>query len=112
MALTELKIRNTKANGKVQKLYDERGLLLYVTATGGKYWRFKYRFDGKERQLAFGVYPDINLISARDLREEARQKLAHGIDPNVYRKIMKSRVTENKANTFETRILDKARTMI
>ena len=61
MALTNTEILNVKPQSKAFKLYDELGLFLQVTPTGGKWWRFKYRFDGKEKLLSFGTYPDVSL---------------------------------------------------
>lgn len=101
MPLTESKIRAAKATDKAQKLFDERGLFLLVTPTGSKYWRFKYRFDGKEKLLAFGTYPDVNLSMARDKREEARKCLRDGIDPSEQRKAMKTATIGRQADSFE-----------
>ncbi|MGF6636133.1 protein of unknown function [Paraburkholderia tuberum] len=75
MALTDVTIRNTKPGKKQQKLYNGGGLLL-VTPTGSKRWIFKYRFAGKEKSLALGVYPDVPLADARKRRDDAREKLA------------------------------------
>ena len=70
------------------------GLFIMVTPTGGKLWRFKYRFDGKEKKLAFGSYPEISLIDARKQRDEARSQLAHDIDPGAVRKAQKQAKVE------------------
>ncbi len=59
MPLTDVIVRNAKPTGKTCKLSDERGLYLEVSPTGSKWWRLKYRFDGKEKRLALGVYPDV-----------------------------------------------------
>jgi hypothetical protein len=75
MALTDIKVRTAKPLEKAYKLADEKGLFLQVTPTGSKYWRFKYRFDGKEKLLAFGVYPDLSLGEARAKRDQARNFL-------------------------------------
>ncbi|MGF6857450.1 hypothetical protein OKW29_006361 [Paraburkholderia sp. CI3] len=80
MALTDATIRNTKPGEKQQKLYDGGGLLL-VTPTGSKRWIFKYRFAGKEKSLALGVYPGVPLADARKRGDDAREKLAANIDP-------------------------------
>jgi hypothetical protein len=85
MPLTDIKLRNAKPAEKPFKLYDERGLFLIVTPTGGKWWRFKYRFDDKEKLLSLGVYPDISLREARNRRDEARKLVAHFIDPGLQR---------------------------
>ncbi|RQR29472.1 tyrosine-type recombinase/integrase [Burkholderia sp. Bp9142] len=102
MALTDLTVRNAKPiPEKQQKLFDERGLYLLVTPAGGKWWRLKYRFGGKEKSLSMGVYPDISLKEARERRDAARKLLANGVDPGVQRKVQKATANERAANTFE-----------
>ncbi len=101
MPLTDTAIRNAKAAAKPIKLSDERGLFLLVAPSGGKWWRFRYRFNGKHKSLSMGVYPDVPLIKARKKRDEARQLLADGIDPSQNRKAMKSARMERAANSFE-----------
>ncbi|MGA9917606.1 MAG: integrase arm-type DNA-binding domain-containing protein [Paraburkholderia sp.] len=81
--LTDTAIRRAKARARKYKRYDARGLYLLVTAANGRLWRFKYRYQGKERLLALGQYPDISLRTARERRDEARRLLATGIDPRV-----------------------------
>ena len=73
---------------------------LLVTPQGGKYFRFKYRFDGKEKLLALGTYPEISLADARQQRDEARRQVAHGIDPGAVRKAQKQAEAE-EIETFE-----------
>ncbi|MDA9271972.1 integrase arm-type DNA-binding domain-containing protein [bacterium] len=101
MALTDVKVRATKSQEKAFKLSDEKGLFLYVTTNGGKYWRFKYRYSGKEKLFALGVYPDVSLALAREKRDEARKLLASGIDPGEHRKAMKTATIDRAANSFE-----------
>ena len=101
MPLTDTAIRNTKPREKSFKLFDGRGLFLLVTPAGGKWWRFKYRFNGKEKQLSLGVYPDVGLKEARDRREDARKQVAAGIDPGENRKAIKSARADRAANSFE-----------
>jgi integrase len=101
MPLTHTAIRNAKPGEKPVKLFDERGLFLLVTPSGGKWWRFKYRFDGKEKQLSLGVYPDVNLKDARERRDAARKLLTNGLDPSENRKAQKSARTDRAANSFE-----------
>lgn len=101
MSLTDTAIRNTKPGKKPIKLFDERGLFLLVTPAGGKWWRFKYRFGGKEKQLSFGVYPDVGLKDARARRDDARKHVAAGIDPGEHRRAQKSARTDRAANSFE-----------
>jgi hypothetical protein len=81
MALSDVTIRNAKPGNKQQKLYDGGGLLLLVTPSGSKRWILKYRFAGKEKSLALGVYPDVPLADARKRRDDAREKLAANVDP-------------------------------
>lgn len=105
MALTDVKVRNAKAGDKQVKLYDVDGLFLLVfptsTKTAGKRWRFKYRFDGKEKLLALGTYPEISLAEARNLRDDARKLVAKGIDPSQAKKDLKEAQAEDRANTFK-----------
>lgn len=101
MALKALQINNAKPKDKAYKIADEKGLYLHITPKGSKYWRLKYRFNGKEKLLALGVYPDVTLPKARDKRDEARRQLADGIDPSEYRKATKQMVKERSANSFE-----------
>ena len=101
MALNHTKIINAKPTEKAYKLADEKGLFLFITPKDGVYWRMKYRFGGKEKLLALGVYDDVTLAKARDKRDEARKLLADGIDPAEYRKVMKQAADERSANSFE-----------
>jgi integrase len=89
MALTDTAIRNAKPQTKARKLFDERGLFLLLTPGGGKWWRFKYRFGGKEKLLSLGVYPDVGLKQARERRDEARKLVANGVDPSAERQAAK-----------------------
>ena len=84
--LTELRCRAAKKASKPYKLADEKGLYLYVTTSGFRSWRWKYRFDGKEKRLTFGGYPEVSLKEARDLRDDARRALRSGVDPAEARK--------------------------
>lgn len=103
MALTVTEINNTKPKEKAFKLYDEAGLFLQVTPSGGKLWRFKYRYEGKEKLLSLGTYPEVPLADARARREEARKLLAKipSIDPSANRKAVKAEKSANQSNTFE-----------
>jgi len=86
MALTDLKVRNVKPNGKVIKISDGEGLYLQVQPNGTKLWRLAYRFLGKQKTLAIGTYPEISLQEARERKMEARKLLAQGIDPSEHKK--------------------------
>ena len=101
MPLTDTTIRNAKRADRPYKLFDERGLFLLITPTGGKWWRLKYRVGGKEKTLSMGVYPDISLKDARERRDEARKLLALGTDPSDNRKAAKSMRADRAANSFE-----------
>jgi integrase len=99
--LTDAAIRKAKATGKRVRLYDAAGLYLEIVPAGGKWWRFKYRFAGKEKLISLGVYPEVRLADARVRCAEARQLLADGIDPSVHRQAQRAARAENAANTFE-----------
>lgn len=97
MLLTDSKIRSARPSGKAKKLFDGGGLFLFMTPVGGKLWRLKYRFQGKEKLLSFGAYPHVSLKDARTKRDEAKTLLARGIDPGEKKKA-EQRAT---AHTFE-----------
>jgi integrase len=101
MPLTNTAILNAKPGTKPRKMADEKGLFLLVNPNGSKYWRLKYRFGGKEKTLALGVYPDVSLAEARDERDDARKKLANGTDPGEVRKAEKVEKALNETNTFK-----------
>jgi hypothetical protein len=73
MPLTDTKIRKAKPVGNPKQLFDERSLYLEVSPAGGKWWRLKYRFGGKDKRISLGVYPDVILKDARDRRDAARK---------------------------------------
>ncbi|MFZ6758121.1 tyrosine-type recombinase/integrase [Undibacterium sp. Ji50W] len=99
--LTEIQPRTAKPKEKPYKLTDGGGLYLLIKPDGSKYWRMGYRFEGTERLLSFGKYPEISLADARRRRSEARAKINSGIDPSQAKRIEKiNRATAN-ANTFE-----------
>jgi len=104
MTLTNLEVKETKysrEDGKPQRLADSGGLYLELSASGGKWWRWKYRFGGKEKRLSFGTYPDVSLKTAREKRDEAKRLLAEGVDPSVQRKEQKRQALISAENTFE-----------
>jgi integrase len=98
--LSDMKVKTAKSKNKPYKLYDNDGLYLLVTEKGGKWWRFKYRFEGKEKLLSLGTYPEISLSDARRRRDEARKQVAQGIDPSNVRKAQKLSSTQ-ETETFE-----------
>jgi len=102
MALTNTAIQNAKPAEKPYKLYDTDGLFMQVTPAGGKWWRFKYRFEGKEKLLSLGTYPDVSLKQARDKRDDARKLLANDqVDPSEKRQQIKAEKILSSANSFE-----------
>ncbi|PXV57109.1 Integrase [Dyella jiangningensis] len=101
MPLTDTAIRKAKPIEKAQRLFDGSGMYLEIAPSGGKWWRLKYRFGGKEKRLSLGVYPDVGLALARERRDAARKLLAQGIDPGVQRKAEKAAGDERAANSFE-----------
>lgn len=98
--LTDKEIKSTVAAYKPFKLADSGGLYLYVTPSGGKLWRLKYRHGGREKTLSIGPYPKVSLAEARRQREDAKALLAEGRDPSAYRKAAKAKL-ENPDNRFE-----------
>jgi integrase len=101
MALTDLEVRKSKASDKPQKLADGGGMYLLIHPNGSKYWRLDYRFAGKRKTLAIGVYPEISLLEARNRREAARKVLANGADPSDIKKSQKAAVVALAENSFE-----------
>jgi len=101
MKLTDINIKKAKPGDKVRKLSDGGGLFIQIELTGGKLWRYKYRFEGKQKLLALGKYPDVPLQEARKRHQEARELLAQGIDPAAAKKAVKTARGERAANSFE-----------
>ena len=99
--LSNLLIKNMKPQAKTLRLSDGRGMYFEIAPSGGKWWRFKYRIDGKEKRISLGVYPDVGLAEARDKRDAARKLVAAGIDPAGHRKVEKVALEESTENTFE-----------
>jgi integrase len=100
MSLTDAKARNAKPRNNQFKLFDTDGLFLLVSPAGGKWWRFKYRLEGKEKLISLGTYPEVSLAQARARRDEARKQVADGIDPSQARKALKASRVQNES-TFE-----------
>lgn len=112
MPLSDIKIRNLKPRDKAYKVSDFEGLYVLVKANGSKLWHLKYRLDGKERLFSIGVYPDVSLAQARKAKEQARAKIALGIDPSEAKQDEKQKRIELKGQTFEklgAAFLDKQR---
>ena len=104
-ALTELIARQAEAKGKQYKVGDGAGMYLLVMPDGAKYWRVSYRFGGKKKTLALGVYPDVTLEVAPIRRDEARKLLADGIDPGEVKQAQKAERQARK----DAQIADDAR---
>jgi len=85
--LTESQVRKLRSVRYPRKFFDGGGLYLLVAPNGGRYWRYNYRFNGKHKTLALGIYPDVPLAKARTRHLAARQLLAEGIDPSAVKKV-------------------------
>lgn len=101
MALTDIKVRSAKPQEKEYTLVDGDGMFLLIHPNGSKYWRFRFRFGGKQHLMAFGVYPETSLADARQKREEARRLVAAGIDPREHKRVVKEEQAK-EAITFES----------
>lgn len=99
--LTETRIRTFKPGEKPVRLSDERGLYLEVTPNGGRWWRLRYRFGGKEKLISLGTYPDTGLKAARERRDAARKLLETGVDPSEARRAEKASNSQVGTNSFE-----------
>ncbi|WP_420589214.1 tyrosine-type recombinase/integrase [Bacterioplanoides sp.] len=98
--LTDTKIKALKPREKPFKVSDSGGLFILVNPNGSKYWRMKYRWLGKEKLLAVGVYPKVSLANARKVRDEAKEQLANSIDPSLYRQHQKAKRELEAENSF------------
>jgi integrase len=96
-SLSEAKVRSARARDRAYKIFDERGLFLLVTPTGGRLWRLKYRMYGREKLISLGAYPDVPLSRAREKRDDARKLIADGVDPSAERQERRSALVD----TFE-----------
>ncbi len=101
MSLTDRAISNFKANGKLQKHADGGGLYIHISPSGGKLWKMAYRYNGKQKNLSFGAYPLISLKMAREKREDAKRKLAEGIDPGLLKQ-QRKRGIDSGEDSFST----------
>ncbi|MGP6152223.1 tyrosine-type recombinase/integrase [Escherichia fergusonii] len=101
MALTDIKVCSAKPQEKEYTLVDGDGMFLLIHPNGSKYWRFRFRFGGKQHLMAFGVYPEISLADARQKREEARRLVAAGIDPREHKRAVKEELAKEDI-TFES----------
>lgn len=101
MALSATEVKQAKPKEKDYKLSDSAGLYLFVRTTGAKYWRLAYRFNGKQKTLALGIYPDLSLADARTLRDTARNQRALGLDPSEVKKNTKIEQRAASENSFQ-----------
>lgn len=101
MALTDTKVRSAKPEAKEYSLVDGDGMFLLIHPNGSEYWRFRFRFGGKQHLMAFGVYPETSLADARQKREEARRLVAAGVDPREHKRAVKEEQTK-EVITFES----------
>ena len=101
MKLSYTACENAKPGDKAYKMSDGRGMFMEVRPNGAKYWRMRYRYNGKQKLLALGVYPDVSLKLAREKREDARKLLENGVDPSQHKQESRRQAQLNAANTFE-----------
>lgn len=101
MPLTDIAIRSAKPSEKPRKLFDGEGMYLEVAPSGGKWWRLKYRWAGKEKRLSLGTYPEVPLLEARRRRDDAKRLLEQGQDPSAERQRKKAALSEDVETTFE-----------
>lgn len=106
MKLTAVQVKTAKPKEKDYKLADGKGLYLLVKKSGSKYWRYKFRFAGKEKSLAIGVFPEVSLSTAREKHLIARQQLEKGLDPSLIKASQKAAQVELSANTFQALALE------
>lgn len=99
--LTDAQVKKAKKQEKPYRLSDGGGLHLYVSQSGGKLWRFRYEFGGKEKLLSIGPYPDISLLDARSARDDAKRLLRDGKDPGLAKKLKKLSGQQKSEQTFE-----------
>ncbi|AOJ74037.1 MULTISPECIES: tyrosine-type recombinase/integrase [Burkholderia cepacia complex] len=101
MPLTDVAVRAAKPREKSYKLADGQGMYLEIMPNGSKYWRLKYRIDGKEKRMALGVYPAVSLLAARKARDEIKDQLRAGLDPSHEKKRVKAQRSLDRENSFE-----------
>lgn len=99
--LTEVTVRKAKPGARPIRMSDGGGMFLALQPSGGKWWRLKYRFGGKEKLLSLGTYPEVSLSEARERRAAARKLLVHGVDPSAARRSLKGSRGDVVAESFE-----------
>jgi len=105
MPLTETLVKETKPTNKIIRIYDTKGLYLEINPSGGKYWRLKCRFNGKEKRLALGIYPDVSLNDAKHKRDEIKRQLINGIDPLKEKRLAEEKMEQIKDRELGLRLL-------
>ena len=98
--LTEVKIKNIKPSGKIERFHDGGGLYLELSAAGGKHWRWRYKFDGKEKRMSFGSWKDVSLKEAREKRDACRKILKEGVDPGTEKRQARAAQSAHGGATF------------
>jgi hypothetical protein len=99
--LTDLQCRKAKSAAKPYKMTDGGGLHLFVTPAGGKHWRYRYEFEGREKVLTIGPCPSVGLTDARTVRDGAKSSLREGGDPSVAKRVERAKVSADDSVTFE-----------
>ena len=99
--LSDVFLKKLKSNSPQKRFSDGGGLFIQLSPNGAKLWRMAYRFGGKQKLLSFGAYPAVSLKRARQLRDEAKEQLAAGIDPGVHKKAVKAATEVKYQNSFE-----------
>ncbi len=102
MKLTDSIINSSKSKDKPYSLPDGQGLVLYVQPSGAKWWRYRYRYNGKAKMLSMGTYPRVSLKAAREAHASLRKLLSEGIDPSQHRQEQKNQQLTNNLNNFES----------
>ena len=100
--LTEVKIKNIKPSGKIERFHDGGGLYLELSAAGGKHWRWRYKFDGKEKRMSFGAWKDVSLKDAREKRDACRKILKEGVDPGTKKRQARAAQSDHGGTAFRT----------
>jgi integrase len=106
MALINIQIKQATPQEKPYKLADGKGMYLYVTTKGQKYWRLDYRFGGKRKTLALGVYHDVSLADARNKRDDAKKQIGNDVDPSDVQRARKIAKTQSQDNSFKSLALE------
>jgi integrase len=99
--LTDMMIKDTEPSDRPKRISDGRGMYLEISPAGGRLWRLKFRFGGKEKCMSLGTYPDVSLARARQRREAARRLIADGVNPVERRRAQKALLAENTRNSFK-----------